>query len=211
MMRIAPEGYPFIGGLGAVSVLVFFAAGPVAAGVPLALTLFMVFFFRDPERNVPLSEGYISPADGRVVSIAPQYEREYLRRNTIRISIFMSPINVHVNRSPCDGEVLSVKHTPGRLKAAYKESASLKNENIAMLLRSNGEEILVRQVAGFLARRAVCRVKPGESLKRGERFGIIKFSSRLDVYLPADVKVIVRPDETVRAGETILATKGALS
>jgi phosphatidylserine decarboxylase len=208
MVKIAPEGYTFIGFFGIATAVVLLTVNPLAATVPLALTLFMVFFFRDPERHIPLSDGYISPADGRVISITPQYEREYLGKNTLRISIFMSPLNVHVNRSPCDGEVLSVKHTPGSFRAAYRESASLKNENTAMLLKNGNENILVRQVAGFLARRTVCRVKPGDVLEKGERFGIIKFSSRLDIFLPVDVAVIVRPNDVVRAGETLLATPG---
>ncbi|MGD2079697.1 MAG: phosphatidylserine decarboxylase family protein [Nitrospirota bacterium] len=206
MVRIAPEGYPFIGVFAALTLLAFIALGPLVAAAPLALGLFMVYFFRDPERRLPAAEGYVSPADGRVVSIAPQYERQYLKRNTMRISIFMSPLNVHVNRSPCDGEVMSVRHTPGSLKAAYKESASLKNENTAMILREKDGEVLVRQVAGFLARRVVCRVGPGDRLKRGQRFGIIKLSSRLDVYLPLEVDIVVKPSETVRAGETLLAS-----
>ncbi len=209
MVKIAPEGYPFIGVFAALTLLALLTLGPYAAAVPLALGLFMVFFFRDPERRPPAAQGYVSPADGRVVSIAPQYERQHLKRNTMRISIFMSPANVHVNRSPCDAEVVSVKHTPGSLKAAFKESASLKNENIAMVLRENEDEILVRQVAGFLARRAVCRVKPGDRLKRGQRFGIIKLSSRLDVYLPLEVEIVVKPNQTVRAGETLLAAPKA--
>lgn len=209
MVRLAPEGYPFIGVFAALTLLALFALGPLVAAAPLALGIFMVYFFRDPERRVPAAEGYVSPADGRVISIAPQYERQYLKRNTMRISIFMSPLNVHVNRSPCDAEVVSVKHTPGSLKAAYKESASLKNENTAMLLKGRGGEILVRQVAGSVARRVVCRSKPGDRLKRGERFGIIKFSSRLDVYLPLEVDVLVKPSETVRAGETLLASPKA--
>jgi len=208
MTKIAPEGYPFIGVPAVATAAAFFALGAYPAAVPLALTLFMLYFFRDPERHAPLSEGYISPADGRVISIAPQYEREYLKRNSMRISIFMSPLDVHVNRSPCDGEVLAVRHTPGSFRAAYRESASLKNENTAMLLKEDDNSVLVRQVAGFLARRTVCRAKPGDSLGRGERFGIIKFSSRLDVFLPLDVKVLVKPNEKVRAGETLLAAPG---
>ncbi len=211
MIKIAPEGYPFVGFFAVASAVALFAVGLHAAAVLFALVLFMLFFFRDPERHVPPDKGFISPADGRVVSIAPQYERDHLKTNALRISIFMSPFNVHVNRSPCDGEVLAVKHTPGSFKAAFKESASLKNENTAMLLKNGSDNILVRQVAGFLARRTVCRVRPGSTLKRGERFGMIKFSSRLDIYLPSDVRVIVRPNDRVRAGETLLAAPKALT
>jgi phosphatidylserine decarboxylase len=204
-MKIAPEGIPFIGFFAVASAALLLFVSPAAAVVPVGLGLFMVYFFRDPEREPPEAEGFISPADGRVISIAPQYEREHLKCNALKISIFMSPLNVHVNRSPCDGEVMAVKHTPGSFKAAYRESASLKNENTAMLIKNGAGNVLVRQVAGFLARRTVCRVEPGEVLRRGERFGIIKFSSRLDVYLPCDVEVLVRPNDKVRAGETLLA------
>lgn len=204
-MKIAPEGIPFVGFFALASVAVLLLVSPVAAVVPVGLGFFMLYFFRDPEREVPEAEGFTSPADGRVISIAPQYEREHLKCNAMKISIFMSPFNVHVNRSPCDGEVISVKHTPGSFKAAYRESASLKNENTAMLIKNGAGNVLVRQVAGFLARRTVCRAEPGEVLRRGERFGIIKFSSRLDVYLPCDVEVLVKPNDKVRAGETLLA------
>lgn len=170
------------------------------------LLLFMLFFFRDPERTAPHGKGlFIAPADGKVIVIRETDENEYIGGKVKQISIFMSPLNVHVNRAPCDGIVEVVKHTPGGFKAAYSDEASIVNENIAMLLRTEYGKVLVRQVAGFLARRAVCRVKPGDSLKMGERFGIIKFSSRVDLYLPADVEVAVREGERVRAGETVLA------
>jgi phosphatidylserine decarboxylase len=204
-MKVAPEGIPFIGFFAVATVAVLFFLNPLAALVPFGLGLFMLYFFRDPERHLPDAKGFISPADGRVISVVPQYEREHLGCNAMRISIFMSPLNVHVNRAPCDGEVLSVKHTPGSFKAAYRESASLKNENTAMLLKNGTGNVLVRQVAGFVARRTVCRVAPGAELKRGERFGLIKFSSRVDLYLPCDVEVLVRPNDRVKAGETLLA------
>lgn len=205
MLRLAREGYPFIGGFLLLAALAWFGLGPLWALLPLALTGFMVYFFRDPERTTPHEPGFVSAADGRVVLIKPEHEGDYLKRDVMKISVFMSPLDVHVNRSPCDAEVLNVRHTPGSFMAAYRNEASWKNENTAILLGREGGNILIRQVAGSLARRTVCRVKPGERLKRGERFGIIKFSSRLDHYLPADVEVRVRPNQRVRAGETILA------
>ena len=117
----------------------------------------------------------------------------------------MSPLNVHVNRAPCDGKVTQVKHTPGQFMAAYKDEASIKNENIVMTLAGEQGRVLVRQVAGFVARRAVCRVRPGDVLKRGERYGMIKFGSRLDVYLPVDAQILVKPGDKVLAGETVIA------
>ncbi|MBF0321277.1 MAG: phosphatidylserine decarboxylase, partial [Nitrospirae bacterium] len=121
------------------------------------------------------------------------------------ISIFMSPLNVHVNRAPCDGEVVSVKHTPGSFKKAFLDEASLHNDNIAMVLRTTKGDILLRQIAGSIARRAVCRVAPGDTLKQGQRYGIIKFSSRVDIYLPLSAKVIVKPEDKVLSGETVIA------
>lgn len=204
MFKIAHEGYPFIGIFFILTVIAVFAFGPKWAVIPLALTLFMVYFFRDPDRNIPDEEGYVSPADGKVISIRKERESQFLDAEVMKVSIFMSPFNVHVNRAPCAGTVKEVKYTPGSFRAAYKESASLKNENTAMALECSNGAILVRQVAGFLARRTVCRVKPGDKLLRGERFGMIKFSSRLDVYLPADTDVRVKLGDRVKAGETII-------
>ncbi len=166
----------------------------------------MAFFFRDPERKIPEGEElFVSPADGRVILIKDIFEKDYLKSDTKEISIFMSPLNVHVNRAPCDGKVSIIKYSPGRFKAAYKDEASIENENIVMVLDGKEGRVLVRQVAGFLARRAVCKAKVGDVLRRGERYGIIKFGSRLDVYLPKDVKITVKLGEKVKAGETVIA------
>jgi phosphatidylserine decarboxylase len=120
----------------------------------------------------------------------------------------MSPLDVHVNRAPCDGKVVTVRYSPGKYMAAYKDDASVKNENIMMILDRGEGKVLVRQVAGFVARRAVCRVKEGDMLKRGDRYGIIKFSSRLDVYLPRDAEIKVNLGDRVKAGETVIAVDG---
>lgn len=208
MTRFAPEGYPFIAGSAALALGVYVLFGPLAAALPLALALFMLYFFRDPERR-PAGEGFLSPADGRVIKVEEVYEGDYLRGKARLISIFMSPLDVHVNRSPCDGEVREVRHTPGSFKSAYTEDAHLGNENTAMLLDRGGPgPVLVRQVAGSLARRVVCRVRPGDRLGRGQRYGMIKFSSRVDLYLPPDSAVKVKFREKVRAGETVLAAAG---
>ncbi len=205
MLKFAPEGYPFIIVFIFITLAVAFVRLPWLTALFLVLTLFMFYFFRDPERTVPQGRGlFISPADGRVILIKEIREEEHLKTQVIKISIFMSPFNVHVNRAPCDGVVRTVKHTPGRFFAADKDEASLLNENIAMVLECNDGTILVRQVAGFIARRAVCRVKAGDKLKRGERFGMIKFSSRLDVYLPLNAKIKVKLGDRVKAGESVL-------
>ena len=206
MFRLASEGYPFIAGFGLLTLAVAVLTGPLYAVAPLVLTIFMIYFFRDPERDVPSMEGcFLSPADGRVMQIIDTHEAEYLESDVKEISIFMSPLNVHVNRAPCDGKVRTVQHNKGRYMAAYREDSSLRNENIAMVMETKYGDILVRQVAGFLARRAVCRRAKGDVLKGGERFGIIKFSSRLDTYLPQDVEIKVKLGEKVRAGETVIA------
>ncbi len=205
MLRFAPEGYPFIFVFGLITAAVALLAGVLSALLPFVLTLFMLYFFRDPERKIPEGEGlFVSPADGKIILIRDVFEKEYLKTDAREISIFMSPFNVHVNRAPCNGIVKAVKHTPGGFRAAYRDEASLTNENIAMHLGCKSGDILVRQVAGFLARRAVCRVKVGDELRRGERYGIIKFSSRLDVYLPKDTEIKVKLGDRVKAGETII-------
>ena len=221
VIRFAPEGYPFIFRsllATAVTSILLFLGWKVGSGgtilyvlifascIFFTSTLFMAFFFRDPERGIPEGAGlFVSPADGKVILIKDVFEKDYLNSTTKEISIFMSPLNVHVNRSPCDGKVIAVKYSPGKYMAAYKDESSIRNENIVMVLEGEQGRVLVRQVAGFLARRAVCSAKAGDILKRGERYGIIKFSSRLDVYMPRDAEVRVKIGDKVKAGETVLA------
>jgi len=222
MFKLASEGYPFIIVFAVLTAITYIFVNPLVAVIPLGITFFMVFFFRDPERKVPEGEGlFVSPADGRVILIKNVCEDttppippllrggeggvKDTNRGFIEISIFMSPLNVHVNRAPCDGNVNIIKYSPGRFKAAYKDEASIKNENIVMVLDGKEGRVLVKQVAGFLARRAVCKVKVGDVLRRGERYGIIKFGSRLDVYLPKAVRITVKLGDRVKAGETVIA------
>ncbi|GMT47157.1 MAG: phosphatidylserine decarboxylase proenzyme [bacterium] len=208
MLKIAPEGWPFVAVTAVVTVIIYLIWQPWIAVLPLILFLFMLYFFRDPERTIPEEEDiFVSPADGKVILVKNTPEEAYIKDKVKQISIFMSPFNVHVNRAPCDGRVEKVKHTPGGFSAAYTDEASLSNENIAMLLITEYGRVLVRQVAGFIARRAVCRVGPGDTLKRGQRYGMIKFSSRVDLYLPEAVQVLVKVGQKVRAGETIVARK----
>jgi len=205
MMKFAPEGYPFIFFFGFVTIAAAFFGGIFFAFIPFILTLFMLYFFRDPDRLVPRDNNvFVSPADGKVILIRDVHEPKYLHAEVKEISIFMSPVNVHVNRAPCDGRVKTVKHNEGRFCAAYKDEASVCNENIEMLLETEHGDVLVRQVAGFVARRAVCRKKEGDILKCGERYGVIKFSSRVDMYIPGNAKIRIKHGETVKAGETII-------
>jgi phosphatidylserine decarboxylase len=205
MLKFAPEGYPFISLASALTIAAFIFGGVWAAVLPLVLTLFVVYFFRDPERLAPEGDNmFVSPADGRILQIQTVTEEKFLKSTAIEISIFMSPLNVHVNRAPCAGVVESVVYTPGAFISAFKPEASIRNENIAMLLKGSSGRILVRQVAGAVARRVVCRARQGDTLKKGERYGIIKFSSRLDVYLPENTEIKVKPGDPVKAGETII-------
>lgn len=205
MIKLAPEGTPFILGTLVLTVLVsiFFPAG---TPIPFVLTAFMVYFFRDPERLIPEGKDlFVAPADGRIIIIRDVHESQHLNAEMKQVSIFMSPFNVHVNRAPCDGKVRKVVHNKGSFLAAYKDEASIKNENIEMVLETSYGDILLRQVAGFVARRAVCRKREGDELRRGERYGVIKFSSRVDVYLPKDVEIKVKINDNVKAGETVIA------
>jgi phosphatidylserine decarboxylase len=206
MIKIAPEGWPFIVGSVILTLIVFIFFRNWSVAVPVVLVLFMLFFFRDPDRVISQDKNiFVSPADGKVIVIKDVFEDRYLKKNARQISIFMSPFNVHVNRSPVDGNVADVIRTKGGFKAAYKDSASISNENTVMILDSEYGKIVVRQVAGFIARRIVCRVKPGDKLLTGQRYGIIKFSSRVDIFLPEGVETAVSLGETIKAGETIIA------
>ncbi|UCH80817.1 MAG: phosphatidylserine decarboxylase family protein [Nitrospiraceae bacterium] len=207
MLQLAKEGYPFIIFFAAVTILsIIFRAHWVTVAA-LVLTLFMFYFFRDPDRAaVPDINSFYAPADGKVIQIRETFEDELLKEQMIEISIFMNAFNVHVNRVPCKGLVQEVKYYPGRFKAAFKEDASKANEHINMVMECKHGTVMLRQVAGLLARRAVCRVKPGDSLEQGERYGIIKFSSRVDTFLPLGTEVKVQSGDRVKAGETLLGT-----
>jgi phosphatidylserine decarboxylase len=205
MMKFAPEGYPFIIFFAALSGIVFWIGGGGIALIPLLLTVFMFYFFRDPERTVPVGRNiFVAPADGKIIVIKDMLETEHLHKDVKQVSIFMSPFNVHVNRVPCGGKVKNVQHVKGTFMAAYKDEASLHNEHIDMVFETRYGDLLLRQVAGFVARRAVCRKTEGDVLQSGERYGLIKFSSRVDIYLPKDAVIKVSLGDRVKAGETVL-------
>ena len=206
-MKFAPEGYPIIFAAGVVTLVLQILAGWWVGLAALLLAIFVTAFFRDPEREIPEGEGLVvSPADGRVTAIESARSPESLPGEAFqRVSIFMSPLNVHVNRFPEDGVVVSVKHTPGRFVAAYEDRASIENERNEVVMRDpKGRVIVFVQIAGLLARRIICRIGAGDRLKRGERFGLIMFGSKVDVYLPASARVLVRVGERVRAGSHVL-------
>jgi phosphatidylserine decarboxylase len=206
-MRIDPAGWPFILGALAITALIWLLAGPII-GVPLLLLSgFLLFFFRDPERvhNAPPS-AVLSPADGRVmVAGAPTGEATPPGRWQ-QISIFLSPMDVHVNRIPVSGRVTRVEYHPGRFLPAYKKESGDLNERSEITVDHDGQPIVFRQIVGVLARRVVCRTREGAEVKAGERFGVMKFGSRMDVFVPLDATIHVRVGQMVVGGVTVIAT-----
>ncbi len=173
--------------------------------ISIAFLLFCINFFRDPERIPPNKKNVIvSPADGEIVIVKDVFENEFLKENGKQISIFMSPFNVHVNRIPIDGKVDYFKYVKGEYLVAYHEKADKRNERSEIGITSNYGKVFFTQVAGFIARRIVCPLNVGDSVKMGERFGMIKFGSRSDVVVPSNWKLKVKLGDKVTAGETIL-------
>jgi phosphatidylserine decarboxylase len=203
---LAREGWPFIAGAVVLALVVAWFAG-FAWSLPLwLLVAFVVQFFRDPPRQVPsLAAAVLSPADGRIVKVNKVHDA-LTQRETLLISVFMNVFNVHSNRSPVDGTVESVQHSPGSFVNADLDKASTENERNAMVLRlDSGERVTVIQVAGLIARRILCYVKPGDRLARGQRYGFIRFGSRVDVYLPLTARPRVAVGDIVYATSTVLA------
>lgn len=184
--------------------LLFLLLGWFIAATPcLLLAAFMAFFFRDPERECPVDNRIvISPADGRVVSASPVDESASV--SATQISIFLSPMDVHINRSPIAGEIVDVVYKPGAFHVASREIASVENEQNVVTVRGEKFTIVFRQIAGVLARRIVLKKKKGDRVALGERIGLMKFSSRMDVILPAEIDVLVRKGERVIGGISVL-------
>ena len=171
-----------------------------------ALLIFTVYFFRDPDRITPKGENLIiSPADGKVIQIKDVYEDKYLKTDCTQISIFMSPLNVHVNRVAIDGTVEYFEHISGKYMVAFAEKSSTLNERTLIGINNGKQKLLFKQIAGFIARRIVADLKVGMKVKAGERFGMIKFGSRVDVLIPKKSAIRIKLNENVHAGETILA------
>ena len=205
-MRIARQGYPLILTSAALTTVAAVAGWKLASGVLGLATLGIAGFFRDPERSIPDGEGLVvSPADGKVVSIARVSGDSRFPDAITRVSIFLSPLDVHINRLPVAGRIDDIQYKPGEFFAAYREDASAKNEQNALKMVDENRRLLgVVQIAGVVARRIVCWAKPGDNLKRGERFGLIMFGSRTDLYLPQDCRLEINEGQRVKGGETIL-------
>ena len=205
-MRIAKQGYPFIFSGAALTVITGMAGWKLACGVLGFATLALAGFFRDPERRIPSNEGLVvSPADGKVVSIADVSEGSQFAGTTTRVSIFLSPLDVHINRFPVGGKIDEIRYKRGKFLAAYKEEASERNEQNALkIVDEKGRFFGVVQISGVVARRIVCWVKPGDVLPRGDRFGLIMFGSRTDLYLPRGCKIEISEGQRVKGGETVV-------
>jgi phosphatidylserine decarboxylase len=201
---IVREGLPFIVSLGGAMAIAFIFGFNGAGLLLLVLTAFVVWFFRNPQRETPKNGRLvISPADGKVIRIEQATSDELPGRSFQKISIFMNIFNVHVNRIPCSGEVRFIRYRPGKFLSANLDKASVLNErNLVLIRTADGREMMTVQIAGLIARRIVCWLKEGMQVERGERFGLIRFGSRVELFLPIESTILVRTGDKVRAGET---------
>lgn len=204
---IVKEGVPFVAVAGGAAALTGALGWASLAGLLGAAALFTAWFFRNPRRVAPCSAGtVVSPGDGRIVDIVEEYEPRFLKEQSIRISIFLNVFDVHVNRIPCAGRIEDVVYQPGKFVAANRPEATLRNEQNALMIRAEGgRKVMCVQVAGLIARRIVSWVCPGEAVACGERFGLIRFGSRMDLFLPRGATLRVAVGARVKGGETVLA------
>ena len=197
-MSIAKEGYKFVLFLAAISVIWFAVGFSIGGCIFLILSLFVLFFFRDPDRSFSGgADKVVSPADGKVVSIRKEGEQEV-------ISIFLSVFNVHINRAPVSGTITDIQYRPGKFLAAFDPKASRENEQNSITIDHGGRTVRFVQIAGLIARRIVCWKRKGQELQLGEKVGLIQFGSRVDVFFPPGCKVAVQMGQKVKAGETIV-------
>src|SRR5262245_16444553 len=205
-MRIDRAGAPFIAGALVPAAVCLALRRPGWAAPFVGLAAFMAYFFRDPEREVPVDPLIVvSPADGRVMVAGPAEPGVSPPGTWQQVSIFLSPVDVHVNRAPYGGRVTRVEYRPGKFLAAYKQQSALENERTELEVERDGRRVIFRQLVGVLARRIVCRVDAGETLQTGERFGLMKFGSRMDVFVEPDAQLLVKVGDRVVGGETLLA------
>lgn len=203
---IALEGLKLIIPLAILTMVLFLLGWIIVGATGLLLTLFMLFFFRNPRRTVPQGNHLVvSPADGKVVAVKNVREDAYLHQDVKRISIFLSVFNVHVNCAPIGGTIETVKYNPGKFHIAAVEKASLENEQTSMIIVGHGCKILVKQIAGILARRIICYVKQGDVVEKGQRYGLICFGSRVDIFLPENCEIRVKVGDRVKGARDIIA------
>ena len=203
---MAKEGLPFFIPMVLLTVILGILGWRAWMALGIILSLFIAYFFRNPRREIPsLQNVILSPADGRIVHVGECEEDRFLQEKALKISIFMSLFDVHLNRAPVSGTILAENYIPGQFLAANVEKSSLLNEQNALVLETEDRnKILLVQIAGFVARRIVCYAKAGDTLRKGQIFGLIRFGSRVDLYLPPEVKPIVRVGQHVKGGESII-------
>ncbi len=207
-MSIAREGWPFIASLLGVGLALALFRLPWVAVPVLLLGLFTAYFFRDPERSVPSDPRLVlSPADGKVIVVQPAPAEHALGPGTTQISIFLSVFDVHINRTPIAGQVTRVRYHAGAFLPAWDDKASLQNEQNAVTVEAGGTAVEFKQIAGLIARRIVFKKREGDAVATGERVGMIKFGSRVDVFVPASVKVTVRKGDRVQGGLSVLGER----
>ena len=202
----AKEGIPFIAVPAGVTLLTGLQGWPVVALVGAVATLFCAWFFRNPGRVVPQGPNLVvAPGDGKVIAIEEEFEPRYLKERSVRVTIFLNVFDVHINRMPCDGVIENVQYQPGLFMVASKPEATFMNEQNALMIKTpKGIKVLCVQVAGLIARRIVCWVSPRDPAVRGERYGLIRFGSRMDTFLPIGTTFRVAVGQRVKGGETIL-------
>jgi phosphatidylserine decarboxylase len=204
--RIDPAGFPFIGGALTLALVLGAAVSWFLAAPFFVVVGFFLFFFRDPERTVAGGADLVlSPADGRVLIAGPAVAEAAPVGDWQQVSIFLSPMNVHVNRVPVSGRVTRVTYSPGKFLPAYRHDAGTTNERCEIWIDHNGETVVARQIVGMLARRVVCRVKTGATVRGGDRYGVMKFGSRMDVFLPRSAEIRVKVGDLVRGAESVIA------
>ena len=205
MTPIISEGYPFIFGCALLALVLGFSIHPYIAVIPLVLTLYFCYFFRNPKRQIIKDDSVIlSPADGTVTDIVPLETDEFVKEPCNKVIIFMSVFNVHVNRSPIQGKIKLQKYFCGRFRPAYKDTVGFENEHHVLGIENDRVRISVKQIAGILARRIVSFVTLDDDLKQGELYGMIKFGSCLEVVMPKKVEIMVEKGQKVAGGQTIL-------
>lgn len=209
-MKIDRAGFPFIAAA-AVPALGLVPFGLYSWAAPFAVVvLLLTFFFRDPDRVIPPGDGaVIAPADGRVMVVGAPAAGAAPAGSWTQVSIFLSPLDVHVNRIPVSGRVRSVEYRPGSFRAAYRPEATFENERTEIWIDTGAAPVVCRQITGVLVRRVVCRVREGDEVRAGDRFGVMKFGSRIDLFLPTSARVLVGVGDRVRAGETIIGRLGS--
>lgn len=202
----AKEGFPFMGAAAGVTLLAAWLGWTIVAVGASILTLFVSWFFRNPVRAVPQGANLVvAPGDGKVIAIGEEFEPRYLKERSIKLSIFLNVFDVHINRMPCEGIIEDVQYQPGSFMIASKPEATVKNEQNAVMIKTpQGAKVLCVQVAGLIARRIVCWASPKDRAVRGERFGLIRFGSRMDTFLPIGTAIRVLVGDRVKGGETIL-------